>query len=70
MSMTDPISDMLTRIRNAMIAGHDSLEAPASGVKQLYKARIAGAPLPVVITAAAYGFGFVVLNRSTLTPPS
>jgi len=33
MSMTDPISDMLTRIRNAMTAGHDSLTLPASGVK-------------------------------------
>ncbi len=34
MSMTDPISDMLTRIRNAMTAGHDSLTMPASHVKQ------------------------------------
>lgn len=34
MSMTDPISDMLTRIRNAQIAGHDSLSLPASRVKQ------------------------------------
>lgn len=33
MSMTDPISDMLTRIRNAMIAGHESLSFPASRVK-------------------------------------
>jgi small subunit ribosomal protein S8 len=33
MSMTDPISDMLSRIRNAMTAGHDSLTLPASGVK-------------------------------------
>ncbi len=34
MSMTDPISDMLTRIRNAMNAGHEDLELPASRVKQ------------------------------------
>jgi small subunit ribosomal protein S8 len=33
MSMTDPISDMLSRIRNAMTAGHESLTLPASGVK-------------------------------------
>lgn len=33
MSMTDPISDMLARIRNAMTAGHVSLELPASRVK-------------------------------------
>lgn len=34
MSMTDPISDMLTRIRNATTAGHDTLVVPASTVKQ------------------------------------
>jgi len=33
MSMTDPISDMLSRIRNAMTAGHESLTLPASHVK-------------------------------------
>ena len=34
MSMTDPISDMLTRIRNAVYAGHKDLHVPASKVKQ------------------------------------
>lgn len=38
MSMTDPISDMLTRIRNAVYAGHKDLQMPASKVKR----RIAG----------------------------
>jgi small subunit ribosomal protein S8 len=33
MSMTDPVSDMLTRIRNAMSARHESLEMPASKTK-------------------------------------
>jgi small subunit ribosomal protein S8 len=33
MSMTDPIADFLTRIRNALIAGHDTVEIPASKVK-------------------------------------
>ena len=33
MSMTDPIADMLTRIRNALKAGHPSLEFPRSGIK-------------------------------------
>jgi len=37
-----------------------------SGIKQLYKARLAGVPLPVVLTAVAYVIGFVVLNRSTI----
>lgn len=31
--MTDPISDMLTRIRNAIHAGHDRVEFPASKMK-------------------------------------
>jgi small subunit ribosomal protein S8 len=33
MSMTDPIADMLTRIRNALIVGHSSVAMPASKVK-------------------------------------
>jgi len=31
--LTDPIADYLTRIRNAMSAGHDELEIPASRLK-------------------------------------
>ena len=34
MSMTDPISDMLTRIRNANIARHDKVDIPASSLKE------------------------------------
>ena len=34
MSMTDPIADMLTRIRNANIARHDETEVPASRLKE------------------------------------
>ncbi len=33
MVMTDPIADMLTRIRNANVVGHDKLEIPASKMK-------------------------------------
>ena len=33
MSMSDPIADMLTRIRNAVHAGQASVEIPASQVK-------------------------------------
>ena len=32
--MTDPISDMLTRIRNAVSARHRELSLPSSGVKK------------------------------------
>ena len=31
--MTDPIADMLTRVRNAINAGHDRVEIPASKLK-------------------------------------
>jgi small subunit ribosomal protein S8 len=34
MTMTDPIADMLTRIRNANIAMHDSATMPSSKVKE------------------------------------
>jgi small subunit ribosomal protein S8 len=30
---TDPIADMLTRIRNALVAGHDFTDMPASKLK-------------------------------------
>ena len=31
--MTDPIADMLTRIRNANTAKHDTVDVPASKIK-------------------------------------
>ena len=33
MSVTDPIGDMLTRIRNAVIAGHSIVALPSSKIK-------------------------------------
>ncbi len=34
MSMTDPIADLLTRMRNAFLAKHDRLDVPHSNLKQ------------------------------------
>lgn len=34
MMMSDPIADMLTRIRNGNIAKHDTVDVPASKMKQ------------------------------------
>lgn len=34
MGMTDPIADMLTRIRNASSVFHDSVDVPASKIKK------------------------------------
>ena len=34
MVITDPIADMLTRIRNALVARHDAVVIPASNMKK------------------------------------
>ena len=34
MTMSDPIADMLTRIRNANMVRHEKLEVPASNLKK------------------------------------
>ncbi|MGI6257241.1 MAG: 30S ribosomal protein S8 [Anaerovoracaceae bacterium] len=34
MTMTDPIADMLTRIRNANTASHETVDIPASKIKK------------------------------------
>ena len=34
MTMTDPVADMLTRIRNANTVGHTTVDIPASKMKQ------------------------------------
>ena len=33
MSMTDPVADMLTRIRNGRMAGHTKIKIPGSRMK-------------------------------------
>lgn len=33
MSVTDPIADMLTRVRNAVLAGHAQVAMPSSNIK-------------------------------------
>ena len=49
MTMTDPIADMLTRIRNANTVGHDTVDIPASRMKK----SIAG-----ILTEEGYIKGF------------
>ena len=34
MTMTDPIADMLTRVRNANTARHENVDVPASNIKK------------------------------------
>lgn len=53
MTMTDPIADMLTRIRNANTVGHETVDIPASKIKK----SIAG-----ILTAEGYISGFEVIE--------
>src|SRR5579875_2632861 len=41
MTMSDPIADMLTRIRNANVARHDSVRMPSSKLKEALAAILA-----------------------------
>ena len=54
MTMTDPIADMLTRIRNANMAQHETVDVPASRVKK----SIAG-----ILTEEGYIEGFDVVEE-------
>jgi small subunit ribosomal protein S8 len=51
MTMTDPIADMLTRIRNANVAMHDTVRMPSSKLKEA---------LAAVLTKEGYISGFEV----------
>lgn len=53
MTMTDPIADMLTRIRNANTVGHETVDIPASKIKK----SIAG-----ILASEGYISGFEVIE--------
>ena len=53
MTMTDPIADMLTRIRNANIVGHATVDIPASRIKK----SIAG-----ILTEEGYIRGYDIIS--------
>ena len=63
MTMTDPIADMLTRIRNANVAMHDEVNMPASKLKL---------SLATILQSEGYIEGFTIADNqdrpgSTLT---
>jgi len=53
MTMTDPIADMLTRVRNANIAMHDDVRMPSSKLKEA---------LAAVLKKEGYIEGFTVAD--------
>ena len=56
MTMTDPIADMLTRIRNANVAMHDEVRMPSSKLKEA---------LAAVLKKEGYIEGFEVSDDPT-----
>ena len=56
MTMTDPIADMLTRLRNANIAFHDEVLMPSSKQKEA---------LAQILVSEGYIVGFEVENDSS-----
>ena len=54
MTMTDPIADMLTRVRNANVAMHDTVRMPSSRVKEA---------LAVILEREGYIAGFSTIAR-------
>ena len=60
MSMSDPIADMLTRIRNANTAKHDTVDVPSSKMKKA---------IADILVAEGYVKGYEVIedgSKSTL----
>ncbi len=55
MTMTDPIADMLTRIRNANVAMHDEVSMPSSKLKE---------SLASVLEREGYIGGYSVADRN------
>jgi small subunit ribosomal protein S8 len=56
MTMTDPIADMLTRIRNANVAMHDTVRMPSSKLKE---------SLAVILEREGYIAGFSASDDPT-----
>ena len=59
MSMTDPVADMLTRIRNANIAGHASVDIPASKLKK---------NIAEILVKEGYIKGFEIVDAEAVQP--
>ncbi|MGD0982276.1 MAG: 30S ribosomal protein S8 [Acidimicrobiales bacterium] len=54
MTMTDPIADMLTRVRNANVAMHETVRMPSSRVKEA---------LAQILEREGYIAGFTTISR-------
>ena len=60
MSMSDPIADMLTRIRNGNTAKHDTVDVPSSKMKK---------SIADILTAEGYIKGYEVIEDGVKATP-
>ena len=60
MQITDPVADMLTRIRNANSAKHETVDVPASNLKKDIAKILLAAELPKVLK----GLGIAIISTS------
>ena len=58
--MTDPIADMLTRIRNALVARHDEVEIPKSKIKE---------QIAKILTEEGYVSGYKMDDKNIVYAP-
>ena len=58
MSMSDPIADMLTRIRNGNIAKHDTVDVPSSKMKKA---------IADILTKEGYVKGYEVIEDGIIS---
>ena len=65
MTMSDPIADMLTRIRNANTAKHDTVDVPASKMKIAIANDHSAVELKNIIKEHLESKGYEVLNLGT-----
>lgn len=56
MAMTDPVADMLTRIRNANTVGHNTVDIPASKVKKA---------IAEIMTKEGYIKGYSIIDENS-----
>ncbi len=69
MTMTDPIADMLTRIRNANTAMHDSVKMPSSKLKESLAVILRARGLHRGVRRGCIGTGRAGCSRSSSSTP-
>ena len=59
MMITDPIADMLTRIRNGLVAKHESVEMPSSKMKKA---------IAEILTEEGFINGYEIVGKFEVRP--